>query len=262
MTFAKADASLVPTFHRHMLSAAFLLLCAVCLVLFVERATQAPTFVLNTGHDGVTRAVQSSWRHASDWVAGKKYAVLTFDDGPYGQGVDEKILRVLRKHHANAMFFVICNRMDNVGPAVLGEIERNGNIIGNHSYDHLALTKLQAPELHRQIEGCSQRIAKVTGRRPTYFRPPFGMTSSAVRQSAESSGMQQVLWNANSQDSWQTRPAQILHWSLEETDNESILLMHDTPTTAAVLDETLTKLEERGFQFVLPTQDSSERALD
>lgn len=65
--------------------------------------------------------------------------------------------------------------------------------------------------------------------------------------------MQQMLWNANSQDSWQLRPDQILYWSLEETRNGSIVLMHDKPTTAATLDDVLNALEERGFRFVLPS---------
>jgi len=73
-------------------------------------------------------------------------------------------------------------------------------------------------------------------------------------QAVHSAGMQQVLWNANSEDSWLKHPNQILYWSLEQTDSGSILLMHDNPTTAAALDRVLTELEKRGFRFVLPTE--------
>ncbi|WP_158543338.1 polysaccharide deacetylase family protein [Dyella psychrodurans] len=262
MALLRTNTSETHIFHRHMLSVALLLLWIVCLVLTVERNTQAPLFVLHENSSRVTRLAQHDWRRASDWLAGRKYAVLTFDDGPYGQGVDEQILDVLRKHHAHAIFFVICNHLDKADPGLLSEFERSGHVIGNHSYDHLKLTKLSAPELHQQIEGCSERIAMATGHRPAYFRPPWGITSAVVKQAAESSGMQQVLWNANSQDSWQNKPEQILHWSLEQTEDESILLMHSKPTTVAVLDETLTKLEERGFEFVLPGQLSAERSYD
>jgi peptidoglycan-N-acetylglucosamine deacetylase len=262
MASLKTAAINAPAFHRYVLATGLLLLCAVCLVLLIERTTQAPHFALNEGHANVDPIAQHTWRSASDWIVGKKYALLTFDDGPYGHGVDEKILGVLRKHHAHALFFVICNRLDRSNRGVLGEIEREGHLIGNHSFDHLHLTQLDAVELHQQIEGCSQRIARETGRRPFYFRPPFGLTSSTVQRSAEASGMRQMLWNANSEDSWVTKPDKILQLSLEETDNHSILLMHDRPTTAAALDETLTSLEQRGFEFVLPDQAPGESRLD
>jgi len=73
-------------------------------------------------------------------------------------------------------------------------------------------------------------------------------------QAVHSAGMQQVLWDANSEDSWLKQPNQILYWSLEQTDDDSILLMHDNPTTAAALDRVLTELERRGFRFVLPKE--------
>jgi peptidoglycan/xylan/chitin deacetylase (PgdA/CDA1 family) len=73
---------------------------------------------------------------------------------------------------------------------------------------------------------------------------------------AQSAGMEQMRWNANSEDSWQKRPEQILSWSLEQTEDRSILLMHDRPATAVALDRVLTDLEQRGFRFVVPIERS------
>jgi len=69
-----------------------------------------------------------------------------------------------------------------------------------------------------------------------------------------------MLWDANSEDSWLTRPEQIMAWSMRESDNFSILLMHSKPTTAAVLDKVLSALEGRGFRFVVPLTDISSRS--
>lgn len=44
--------------------------------------------------------------------------------------------------------------------------------------------------------------------------------------------------------------------SLDETENGSILLMHDRPTTAKALDRVLTALESEGYRFVLPAENS------
>ncbi|GLQ50871.1 polysaccharide deacetylase family protein [Dyella flava] len=221
----------------------------------VGRGLPPPRFVLDrVTQGGLTPIGEYSWRKASDWLVGRKYAVLTFDDGPYGHGVDEQILGVLHRHHAHAIFFLVCNHINDTTSHLLGVYEHEGHIIGNHSFDHLRLSELSDGALRDQVEGCSRRIASLTGHRPFYFRPPFGMTSAHVKHFAEMSGMQQMLWDANSQDSWQTRPEQIRFWSNRDTDNLSILLMHDKPTTAAVLDQTLNDLEQRGFQFVLPEQ--------
>jgi peptidoglycan-N-acetylglucosamine deacetylase len=244
-------------------STALLVALLACLLTVAGRGMTPPRFVLDQATQAAVAPTDSySWRRASDWLAGRKYAVLTFDDGPFGHGVDEHILSVLRRHHAHAIFFVVCSHIDDTTSHVLGNLEHDGHVIGNHSFDHLQLNKLQDFELHQQVEGCSRRIASLTGHRPYYFRPPFGATSEHVKHFAELSGMHQMLWDANSQDSWQTKPDQILYWSRTETGNLSILLMHDKPATAAVLDQTLTELEQRGFQFVLPDQVPSNSYVD
>jgi peptidoglycan-N-acetylglucosamine deacetylase len=240
---------------RHVISSSLLLVMLACFLVLAGRGMKPPRFTLEqTRQSGLTPIEPYSWQRASDWMAGRKYAVLTFDDGPYGHGVDEHILNVLRHHHAHAIFFVVCSHINDTTGHLLDTFEHDGHIVGNHSFDHLQLSKLQDGDLQQQVEGCSRRIASLTGHRPYYFRPPFGMTSPHVQHFAELAGMQQMLWNANSQDSWQTKPEQILYWSKTETDNLSILLMHDKPQTAAVLDQALTDLEQRGFQFVLPEQ--------
>jgi peptidoglycan/xylan/chitin deacetylase (PgdA/CDA1 family) len=261
VTLLKADTLKRRTYQHHVLSIGFLLLCIVSLVLIVEHYTQAPRFVLDEQHASIAPLSQNNWRGASDWIAGKKYALLTFDDGPYGHGLDEKILGVLHRHHAHAIFFIICSRLDAADPGLLSEFERNGHLIGNHSYDHLRLTTLSTIELHQQIEGCSQRLARSIGHRPFYFRPPFGLTSLAVKRSAEASGMHQMLWNANSGD-WTMNPQKIHELTLAEADNQSIVLMHERPATAEALDETLTDLERHGFEFVLPDQQPGESRMN
>jgi peptidoglycan/xylan/chitin deacetylase (PgdA/CDA1 family) len=247
--------ALSPWSRRQMVLSGFLLALLACLLVLVGRNMRPPHFALDRTTQGAVVPLEAySWQRASDWLAGRKYAVLTFDDGPYGHGVDQRILDVLRRHHAHAIFFVVCSHITDATSQLLDTFEHEGHIVGNHSFDHLQLSTLRDVDLQQQVEGCSRRIASVTGHRPYYFRPPFGMTSPHVKHFAEVSGMQQMLWNANSEDSWQTKPEQILYWSKTETDNLSILLMHDKPQTAAVLDQALTDLEQRGFQFVLPEQ--------
>jgi len=257
MNLRKALAKPIHLSVRH-IAAAFgvMVLCAGFLLL-AGANLPPPRFVLNADQKSVDPLDYPFWREASDKLVGRKYVVLTFDDGFYKDGViDESILDVLRWHHAHAMFFLVCGHLNEAADRVLSEIANTGNIIGDHSYDHEHLNGLNLVDLQHQIEGCSTRITSLTGHRPRFFRPPFGETSPQVMQVAQSAGMEQMLWNANSEDSWLKRPDQILSWSLEQTEDRSILLMHDRPATAVALDRVLTDLEQRGFRFVLPIERS------
>jgi peptidoglycan-N-acetylglucosamine deacetylase len=249
--------------RQQLLLAATLLALLAGLLMLAGRGQNPPRFVLDQATQQNVRPFDEySWRKASDWMAGRKYAVLTFDDGPYGHGVDEQILHILHRHHAHAIFFLVCDHINDANSYLLRRFEGEGHLIGNHSLNHLRLDTLQDLDLRQQIESCSTRLADLTGHRPYYFRPPFGATSPHVKHFIEMAGMHQMLWDANSGDTWQTKPEQILYLSHNETGNHSILLMHDKPTTAAALDQTLTDLERQGFQFVLPEQLPPDTAAD
>ncbi len=231
---------------------AILAMTSLVLLMAAGRGLPPPRFVLDRDQGSVDPLSYPLWRQASDWLADRRYVVLSFDDGPWGHGVDEHILQTLHRHDAHAIFFVICDHLDAGRTHVLREIEQAGDVIGNHTDDHPFLRHLDASALQHQIADCSARIAQITGHRPQFFRPPFGQSSPAVMQVVKSAGMAQVLWDANSQDSWQREPGEILHWSLAQTKNRYILLMHDSPTTAAALDRLLTALQRRGYRFVTP----------
>jgi peptidoglycan/xylan/chitin deacetylase (PgdA/CDA1 family) len=69
--------------------------------------------------------------------------------------------------------------------------------------------------------------------------------------------MKQMLWDANSYDCLVKNPTEIVRRATNETFDASIILMHEKATTAAALDQILTNLEQRGFQFVLPDDASA-----
>ena len=214
-----------------------------------------PGFTLAPGGDRLEPIDDPLWRRASDWIARRKYITLTFDDGPYGHGVDERILTILAKHDAHAIFFDVCTHITKITEGVPTEILAAGDPVANHSFDHPFLTRLPTADLAHEIGGCSSRIAAITGRRPVFFRPPFGQTSPDVLQAVHIAGMAQVLWNASSGDTWRKSPQAIVAQALQLASNRSILLMHSRPLTADALDELLTRLQKRGFRFVLPNAD-------
>lgn len=238
----------VPVF----VSLAVLILGALGLKLAGD-ASPPPRFKLDA-HGLLTPIHYPVWRRLSDMLAGRKYIMLTFDDGPYGHGIDAKILAILATHHAHAVFFEVCAHINDATRSVPKQILASGNLLGNHSYDHRHLPKLGPADLQHEIAGCSDKLASITGVRPRLFRPPWGQLSPAVSKSIHSAGMQVVLWDANSGDTWLRSRRKIIQMSLYEASlGGHILLMHSRPTTAEALDTLLTRLQQRGFRFVLPS---------
>ncbi|MFT4197787.1 MAG: polysaccharide deacetylase family protein [Pseudoxanthomonas sp.] len=202
----------------------------------------------------------------------RKPLLLTIDDAPENEGLDRQMLAILAKHHAHAIWFINCKYLDPATDsqaaehqAVLNEIAKQGHLLGNHSYNHLNLTALDPTRLQHEIGDCSEMIHGISGVSPGYFRPPFGSHTPRVKDVAEKNGMQMVLWSLNSYDSmlasFKTHPgqyAQLLETNQAydipgQADAGDILLMHDYPNTAATLDATLSRLEKKGFVFVVPT---------
>jgi peptidoglycan/xylan/chitin deacetylase (PgdA/CDA1 family) len=205
-------------------------------------------------------------------VKDTKLVVLTIDDGPSNSEIDLRLLEILRKHSAPSIWFVNCSNFDDASNPkaarnlqVLHTISNAGHMIGNHSYSHKDLRTLDREnpdKLRFEIAGCSDAIDKATGKRPTYFRGPWGQSAPHVVAMAEKNGMRIMNWTANSNDtSFYGRSEPYREFLFNSPDsnfadtvkNGDIVLLHDQLETAEILDQFLTNLEKRGFHFVLPS---------
>lgn len=215
-----------------------------------------PRFALDPINVGqVVPIRQSALAWLSDRVRGRKYLVLSFDDGPSSPDTDSAILTVLAKHHAHALFFSICARAQSAnGRAALRADVAAGNLVEDHSWNHPHLPGLSEAALRHQIVDSRAFLRQLTGQSIRLFRPPFGKIDAAARAQVRQAGMKEALWGANSEDSWLITPAQIRYWSTRQAYNGAILLMHSRATTAAALDTTLTALERMGYRFVTPVR--------
>lgn len=107
-------------------------------------------------------------------LAGTKNIALTFDDGP-GAGTAE-ILKVLKKYNIRATFFTL-GEQALLYPGLMRQIEADGHIVANHSYNHknLASGKLSSAYVISDLLKVHEAIAPYQN--PThgkYFRAPFG----------------------------------------------------------------------------------------
>ncbi|MFD0670456.1 polysaccharide deacetylase family protein [Cohnella sp. GCM10027633] len=186
-----------------------------------------------------------------------KVVLLTFDDGPKEAATLDPILDALDKHGAKAIFFVNGYRVK-AHPELLKEIDERGQVIGNHSWDHIELGKEKADKIKDQIGRVQDIVKETTGKTPVFFRPPFASSNDSVRQTAKDEGLLFMTWSNGSLD-WdmnkvkrENRPQAVIDNVLEQLHEGSNILMHELAWTAETLDRLLTELESKGYSFVDP----------
>jgi peptidoglycan/xylan/chitin deacetylase (PgdA/CDA1 family) len=183
----------------------------------------------------------------------KNVVLLTFDDGPKEKELLNKILSTLKKHDAKAIFFVNGYRVKQ-NPDLLKEIHEAGQVIGNHSWDHIDLSKQNEEAVKDQLSRVQQIIEELTGSKPQFFRPPFGASNERVRQIVQDEGMLFMTWSNGSEDwvkQYQT-PEGVIKRVMEQLHPGSNILMHELPWTAEGLDELLTRISAAGYSFLDP----------
>ena len=181
------------------------------------------------------------------WIdPSKPMIALTFDDGPYAP-VGNRIMDSLETHNGRATFFVVGNRVSTYKT----EIKRmydNGHEIGNHTYEHKYLTKLNAAEIRSQIDKCNSAVAAVTGEAPKLVRLPGGLKNATVLANVK---YPMIMWNIDTMD-WKTRNAQSSYDAVVgNVKDGDIILMHEiyAPSGDAAV-RIIPDLTVKGFQLV------------
>ena len=177
---------------------------------------------------------------------------LSFDDGPHPMYTQE-ILSILAEYGVPATFFMVGENVlyyPEAAEAVLAA----GHEIGNHSYDHRRLTKLNEAGVRSQVSRCEEALASLGEYRPHLLRPPEGAMNATVRRVARAEGYRLILWDIDTRDWAHTPPDTITRNVLESVQAGDIILMHDyighdSPTPAA-LRRLIPALLERGYRFV------------
>ncbi|WP_090776196.1 polysaccharide deacetylase family protein [Shouchella lonarensis] len=178
-----------------------------------------------------------------------KYVALTFDDGPH-PNVTPSVLETLQQFDARATFYMIATQVS-VYPDLANEVALQGHELGNHSVNHLDMTKLSSAKIADELEKTSAEIEKATGLQPKTMRPPYGAYNEALLSVAETQQLPVINWSVDSLD-WKSRNAAAVKQEvLNHVHNGAIILMHDIhPSTAEALPDVMSVLEEEGYEFV------------
>jgi peptidoglycan/xylan/chitin deacetylase (PgdA/CDA1 family) len=192
-----------------------------------------------------------------------KIALLTFDDGPKGK-VTLEILDILDKYNAKSVWFVSGfnygwdyksdpNKAEQF-TTLIKEIDKRGHMIANHTWKHENLRKTPPEEQRKEILSMNELLEEITGKKPQFFRPPYGAYTDVQKQIMKEEGMQTMNWSVGSLDWEHKDPALIVEQVISTMHSGGNILFHDFPVTAKALDPILQELTKQGYKFVLPTE--------
>lgn len=184
----------------------------------------------------------------------RRVIALTFDDGPHPE-LTPKLLDILRHNGVRATFFVVGRNVE-AYPDIARRIVAEGHEIANHSWSHTAFTKIGAASLQREVQGTNDIIERVTGRRPTAIRPPYGAINPRVREFlTKNQNLDVMLWSVDPLD-WKRPGASVVTQRLVDGATPGgILLAHDIhPGTIEAMPDTIAQLKAKGYGFATVSQ--------
>jgi peptidoglycan-N-acetylglucosamine deacetylase len=188
---------------------------------------------------------------------GTSRVALTFDDGPNPEST-RRVLAALGSTRHRATFFLLGEKVEQ-HPDVVREIRDAGHTLALHGYFHDRLHPFRsARRVERELVRALDVIERVSGRRPTWFRPPLGQTSPSSVLGAQRAGVRLLGWSGRAYDGvrWRT-PESVLRSALESSVDGAILVLHDAaerddfePASVSILPRLLLELDARGLTSV------------
>ncbi len=156
---------------------------------------------------------------------GARRLALTFDDGPDPVNTP-KVLDVLEEAGARATFFVVGERAARA-PELVREMVASGHEVENHGWSHRNLWLCGPRRTEREISRVHELLTGLTGRRPRFFRPPWGMMNLAVFPTLRRLGMLCVLWSCQPEGLSPVAPEEMVSRVMRGASPGAIVDLHD-----------------------------------
>ena len=171
---------------------------------------------------------------------------ITFDDGPNSHCTG-RLLDGLKKRGVKATFFLIGKNVKE-NPDLVKRLDEEGHLIGNHTYNHVEITRISDEEAKKEITDTDEAICAITGKHVEYMRPPFGLWQEELEQELN---VMPVMWSVDPLD-WTTKNVdEIVNKVVTEAGENDIILLHDcydSSVDAAL--RIIDTLQKKGFEFV------------
>ena len=207
------------------------------------------SFVIDTSNNSVSRINKTNYEYDvfinRKIDKSKKMIALTFDDGPNYN--TSKIIDVLNKYDIKATFFVLGSRAIN-NKDILKKMADSGMEIGNHTYNHLLLTKYDENKIRSEIEDTSEVIYSATKKKPKLLRPSYGSVNNKIKKVAN---MPIIIWDIDTLDWKYHNSKRITSRVVNKVRDGDIILMHDIYSASLnALSNIIPILQDNGYEFV------------
>ncbi|WP_206786182.1 polysaccharide deacetylase family protein [Amycolatopsis sp. MtRt-6] len=169
---------------------------------------------------------------------------LTFDDGPYPETTPALPAAL---GGTRATFFLWGEHAE-AHPDLVRAIAAAGHAIGNHTWTHPRLTTLPATGRDREVRRTQDLLTRLTGIRPSLFRPPYGDTDASVAATLAAHELTEVLWSVDTRD-WAGCSVGEIVAAAGDAQPGGVVLMHDgRPATVEAVPRILAALTARGLR--------------
>ena len=182
----------------------------------------------------------------------EKALILDSKVGSRGGAIDYSLLLDgLKERNVRASFFLLGEKVEQY-PELVERMQKEGHLVGNHTYHHVQLDKLNETKAREEILKTNNLIYETTGVYPLYLRPPFGAWKKNLELCVE---MLPVFWTIDTLD-WKVKNTEkIVRTVKEQIEDGAIILMHDeydTSVEAAL--QVADDLKAQGYQLVTVDQ--------
>lgn len=165
-------------------------------------------------------------RTVTQGPANERVVALTYDDGP-NPPYTGRILDVLEEEHVHATFFLV-GRAAHAYPTVVQREVRDGDAIGNHTWDHRHLIMMRRTQVRASLQQTDAAIYAAAHVHTRLMRPPFGARDWIVMQVARKLGYTVVMWDVPLARDWEYPPARVIAQRiLPHVSDGAIIVLHD-----------------------------------
>ena len=174
-------------------------------------------------------------------------------DASWGGDKTRAILDILDRYNIKTTFFLV-DIWTQKYPELVREIVARGHEIGNHSATHPHMNKLDEAGIVKELRVMSDAAEKITGKRVTLFRPPYGEYNDRVVRTARAQGYEVVQWSVDSLD-WKNRGAEeIISRACKVQSGDIVLFHNDSQYIVDALPAVLSYYQKNGYK-VVPVSD-------
>lgn len=180
---------------------------------------------------------------------GENVIAITFDDGPV-KGSTDRILKILKEKNVRATFFCIGKNIIDSELLVM-QIDAEGHLIGNHSFEHGKWFDLQSSaKMEEELTKTNDVISRVISKKPRLFRPPYGVTNPNLAK-AVGENFQTIGWSVRSYDTVSMDKNKLWNRVTKRLKGGDIVLFHDRcEATIELLPKFIDYVFEVGLKIV------------